>query len=112
MATAFDRALAVFIRKCPYVIAVHDLTTKWRIELTADYLLDVFYNEALGKYSYTLVQGGKRVIGWDNAPHHPTVLNFPHHVHQQDGPIAPSPLTGEPEHDLEMVRHIIEALLS
>ena len=75
------------------------------------YLLDIYFNETLGKYGYTVVKGGQRVLGWDNAPHHPGLDNYPHHVHSTDGSIRPSTLTGNPQHDLEEVRRAVEALI-
>ena len=87
MATEFNRAVARFIATCAYVTAVHDLVTKWRLELVGGYILDLYFNETLGKYGYTLVQAHTRVMGWDNAPHHPGLANFPHHVHRPDGQI-------------------------
>ncbi|MGL4648406.1 MAG: toxin-antitoxin system TumE family protein [Caldilineaceae bacterium] len=41
------------------------------------------------KYRYHL-QGpdGVFISRWDNAPHHPHVRTFPHHVHHADGHIA------------------------
>lgn len=54
MAARFDRALDRFIARCTYVKAVQNLVTKWRLELTHGYVLDVYYNETLGKYGYTL----------------------------------------------------------
>lgn len=112
MAAEFNRAVAQFIAACAYVTAVHDLITKWRLELVGGYVLDLYFNEALGKYSYALVQGGQRVLGWDNARHHPDLANFPHHVHRPGGQIEPSTLTGDPDHDLEQVRLEIEAFLA
>ncbi len=41
MATAFDRAVARFVAKCSHVTTVHDLVTKWRLELTGGYILDL-----------------------------------------------------------------------
>ena len=73
MATPFDQALAVFISRSAYVLVVQELATKWRLELAGGYLLDLY----------------KRLWGWDNAPHHPALVNFPHHVHQPDGAITP-----------------------
>lgn len=112
MAAALDHALARFVAACPHIVAIHDLVTKWRLELSGGYILDVYLNETLGKYSYTLVQAGKRVLGWDNAPHHPGMVNFPHRVHRPNGAVEPSPLTGDPDQDLELVRLEIEAFLS
>ncbi len=112
MATEFNRAVVRFIATCAYVTAVHDLITKWRLELAGGYILDLYFNDTLGKYGYTLVQARRRVLGWDNALHHPGLANFPHHVHRPDGQIEPSALTGDPDHDLEQVRHEIEAFLA
>jgi hypothetical protein len=112
MATSFDRAVARLIDTCRYVTTVHDLVTKWRIELTNGYILDLWFNESLGKYSYALVKENKRVLGWDNAPHHPGLANFPHHLHCADGSVESSPLSGNPDDDLEHIRIAIEAFLS
>jgi hypothetical protein len=65
----------------------------------------------MGKYSYTLMLGTHRMLGWDNAPHHPTIPTFPHHVHYPDGTIAPSKLNGDPNHDLEHVEQAIQEFL-
>jgi hypothetical protein len=32
-------------------------------------------------YAYTYLQGQQRVFRYDNAPHHPSVITFPHHKH-------------------------------
>lgn len=109
MATPLEQALSVFVDEADYVTAVHDLLTKWRLEIEGGYILDCYYNELMGKYSYTLMLGTKRVFGWDNAPHHPTLSTFPHHVHNPDGTIGSSKLNGDPAHDLELVQ---QALLS
>jgi hypothetical protein len=50
-------------------------------------------------------------LGWDNAPHHPNQLNFPHHFHGPDGSISESMLNGDPENDLELIRMEIERFL-
>jgi len=112
MATAFERALARFITTCPYVTAVYDLVSKQRVELQGGYELDCFFNATLNKYSYTLIHNGKRVLGWDNAPHHPNIPNFPHHVHHADGHIEMSHLNGDPMHDLTIVQNALEDFLS
>ena len=111
MALPFTDALDQFISHCPAVIAAHDLVTKWRLELVGGYLLDCYFNETLGKYSYTLVKNNQRIMGWDNASHYPHLPKFPHHFHTADNEIVPSSLTGEPESDLEQVRLVIESFL-
>lgn len=103
MAVQLARAVAHFVALCPHAQSVHDLVTKQRVVLEGGYIFDLYFNEALGKYSYTLVQGSRRIIGWDNASHHPDLANFPHHFHRQDGTIVSSPLTGNPERDIEHV---------
>ncbi len=62
----------------------------------------------LGGYSYYWLDAGDRlIIGWDNAPHHMRLPNFPHHKHvgQQD--------RREPsdETSLEQVLSVIRARL-
>jgi len=32
-------------------------------------------------YAYTYLREGRRVFRYDNAPHHPEILTFPHHKH-------------------------------
>ena len=112
MASTFEDAFARFIAATSSIVAIHDLVTTWRVELPSEYVLDLYFNETLAKYSYTLVSGGRRVLGWDNVPHHPHLANFPHHLHQPGGSVAPSALNGDPGHALEQVRLEIEAFLS
>jgi hypothetical protein len=101
MAGQLARAVARFIALCPYVQAVHDLLTKQRVELGSGYVLDFHLNDAFARYSYTLARGGQRLIVWDNAPHHPDLASFPHHYDREDDTVTPSPLTGDPEQDME-----------
>ena len=35
-------------------------------------------------YRYQYIKSGVRFFGYDNAPHHPHLLNFPHHKHEGD----------------------------
>jgi len=32
-------------------------------------------------YAYTYLQAGQRAFRYDNAPHHPEILTYPHHKH-------------------------------
>lgn len=32
-------------------------------------------------YAYTYVRHGKRIFRYDNAPHHPEIVTYPHHKH-------------------------------
>ena len=111
MANKLANAVQILLTACSYVVAVHDLLNKVRIELQKGYLLDLYYNDTLGKYSYTLVRQKKRVIGWDNAPHHPGLPRFPHHFHCEDGSVEPSPFSGDPEQDIATVVTAVNAIL-
>jgi hypothetical protein len=93
------------------VVAVHDLATKVRIELVDGYLLDLYFNATLGKYTYALICRDQPVSVWDNAPHHPEQISYPHHHHQEDGGIEPSSLTGDPEQDIVLVAAAVNARL-
>jgi len=67
MASQLAQAVTRFVALCPYVQAIHDLVTKQRVDLGGGYVLNLYFNETLGKYGYTLVRGNRRLIGWDNA---------------------------------------------
>jgi hypothetical protein len=34
---------------------------------------------------YRVTPTGETLQGWDNAPHHPEVATFPHHLHLEHG---------------------------
>lgn len=84
----------------PLVIDIEFLGTKVRAHLPSGYALDIYYNATLQKYSYTVIKQNKRVIGWDNAPHHKHVKSYPHHFHRPDGKITQSKMKGNPTEDL------------
>jgi hypothetical protein len=109
MARQLARAVSYFLEGCPSVVAVHDLATKVRIELIDGYLLDLYFNATLGKYTYALIREGQSVRVWDNAPHHPEQTNYPHHCHTEDGSIEPSSLVGDPEQDIVLVTAAVNA---
>ncbi len=111
MAPKLVNAITRFLALCPYVITLHNFPTKTRIELQKGYFIDLYYNETLSKYAYTLILSNKRVVGWDNAPHHPSVTTFPHHFHAEDGTVHPSFLIGDPEQDILQVVNTINAIL-
>jgi hypothetical protein len=40
------------------------------------------------KYRYHLQSSSNELVArWDNAPHHPSVLTFPHHYHDAEGQV-------------------------
>jgi hypothetical protein len=112
MATKFVEAISRFLTECPYVISVHDLMTKTRLELEKGFFLDLHYNETYSRYSYTLIKQKQRIVGWDNAPHHPNLTNAPHHFHAEDGTVQPSTFIGEPVNDIGEVVETVNDILS
>ncbi len=43
---------------------------------------EVWIANALHKYAYyRLTPTGALLQGWDNAPHHPHISTYPHHIH-------------------------------
>ena len=59
-------------------------------------------------YAYTYVNDGERVFRYDNAPHHPEILTYPHHKH-----IGPQDaLTEAHEPTLARILMEIETLLN
>ena len=94
------------------VLRVEFLGTKVRAILRGGYVFDIYYNVSTGRYSFTLLKGSKRVMGWDNAPHHIDVPTFPHHLHDVDGHVRPSDLTGDPLTDIDRVLREIRRVIS
>lgn len=93
-----------------YDIVLEFLGTKVRAYLINGYVLDIYYNQTLGKYSYTLIKEDKRIIGWNNAPHHVSVETHPDHFHDLNGKIMPSYLSGNPLKDLNKVLDVIKGI--
>ena len=56
----------------------------------------------LKRYSFQLYSDHP-LLRWDNAPHYPDLLNFPHHFHNQDEYISSSTLTGDLLNDYDLV---------
>nr|MDO8079217.1 DUF6516 family protein [Candidatus Freyarchaeota archaeon] len=90
---------------------VEFLRTKVRAHLISGYIIDIYFNQTLRKYSYTLIRENKRIIGWDNAPHHLTLKSHPHHFHNVDGTIKNSSLSGDPTKDLSIIMKAIKKFL-
>ena len=60
----------------------------------------------ISKYSFHWQDmAGNLICRWDNAPHHPELDNFPHHVHTKDKVSASS------EMDLRKVLSVANAVL-
>jgi len=70
------------------------------------------HNPLRTRYSYQLFGEERPILRWDNAPHHPELPeNFPHHVHDEQGAMFSSELTGNPLEDVLSVLLGIEEFL-
>jgi len=87
----------------PLVLDIEFLGTKVRAHLHNGFILDIYYNATLQKYSYTIIKQNKRIIGWDNAPHHKHVKTHPHHFHTTNGKITQSKMKGNPTKDIAAI---------
>jgi len=93
------------------VLRIEFLKTKVRAYFANGYALDIYYNTTLGKYSYAVFKENRRIIGWDNAPHHKIVETYPHHFHDINGSIKPSNLSGNHLKDLNKIMKVISETL-
>ncbi len=67
-------------------------------------IAEKWVDKRLDKYSYYwLDEENRRIIGWNNAPHHYDLENFPHHKHLKREEVLPSYET-----DLESVLEAID----
>jgi len=87
----------------PLVSDIEFLGTKVRAYLPKGYVLDIYYNATKQKYSYTIIKQNKRIMGWDNAPHHKHVNTYPHHLHTPDDRISSSKMKGNPAEDIASI---------
>jgi len=87
----------------PLVLDIEFLGTKVRAHLPNGYTLDIYYNATLQKYSYTIIKHNKRIIGWDNAPHHKQVKTYPHHFHTLNGKVTQSKMKGNPTKEITSI---------
>jgi hypothetical protein len=50
-----------------------------------------------------MIKHNKRIIGWDNAPHHKHLPTHPHHFHNPTGKITQSKMKDNPTNDLDLI---------
>jgi len=86
----------------PLVIKIVPFDTKIRAYYTENLFLDIFYNEETNRYDFALIYNDKRVLGWDNAPHHRQISTHPHHKHEF-GVLYESDLEGDITSDIHKV---------
>ena len=82
-----------------------------RVDLGGDRRLQVriYPNRGHIDYSYQ-VYTDVPILRWDNKEEFRTLATYPHHHHDQEGHILPSPLVGDPARDLAFVLNEIAAM--
>ena len=88
-----------------YKIRCQLLRPAYRLEIR------LIHTEAELLYSYQLFTD-RPISRWDNAPHFPTLSNFPHHFHAETSSVKESALVGDPLQDLPYVLADIQAFLT
>ncbi len=85
---------------------------KVRAELAGGSKLQVrvYYNQGHIDYAYQLFAEAP-LLRWDNKEEFSYLATYPHHHHDQQGNIKPSPLTGDPVRDVQVVLQEVAVFL-
>ena len=83
----------------------HQFSIKIRAQLFHGDILQVRFYQNGGHidYSYQVLVDDRPIKRWDNKEHFPNLISHPHHIHDKDGIVIDSPLTGDPFTDLPIV---------
>ena len=86
---------------------------KVKAELTGENKLQVriYYNQGHIDYAYQLFTRVP-LLRWDTKEEFQHLDTYPHHHHDGLGNVKPSPLTGEPVKDIEVVLNEISTFIS
>ncbi|OIO87661.1 MAG: hypothetical protein AUK03_17665 [Anaerolineae bacterium CG2_30_64_16] len=71
----------------------------------------IYFNRGHIDYAYQLF-ADTPLLRWDNKEEFRSITTYPHHHHDAQGDIAPSPLTGDPIADLQTVLVMVSQFLS
>jgi hypothetical protein len=85
---------------------------KIRAELIKNHLFQVriYYNREHIDYAYQLFTDVP-LLRWDNKEEFPHLETYPHHHHNEQGYVTPSPLSGDPLSDIEAVLQEVTTFL-
>ena len=85
---------------------------KVRTDLTGEYKLQVrlYYNREHVDYAYQLFTDIP-LRRWDNKEEFNYLDTYPHHFHDEQGNVYPSPLIGDIKKDIEIVLNDVAAFL-
>ncbi len=86
---------------------------KVRAEFTEGnkFQMRIYYNQGYIDYAYQLF-ADVPLLRWDNKEDFRHLETYPHHHHDDQGNVKPSPLTGDPVRDIELVLHEISTFLA
>jgi len=70
----------------------------------------LYYNRGHIDYAYQLY-ADVPLLRWDNKEEFRHLATFPHHYHDKNASVHPSPLTGDPIQDIETVLQAVMAFL-
>ena len=70
----------------------------------------MYYNRGHLDYAYQLFTDAP-LVRWDNKEEFRHLRSYPHHHHDAQGRVRPSPLTGEPVQDIAIVLQEVTAFL-
>ena len=86
---------------------------KIRVELedSSYFQVRIYYNRGHIDYAYQLFADAS-LLRWDNKEEFDYLSTYPHHHHDVQGKVYPSPLTGEPVSDVQTVLGIISEFIS
>lgn len=83
-----------------------------RAELTDEskFQVRIYHNHGHIDYAYQLFTDVP-LLRWDNKEEFRNLKTYPHHHHDEQGHVKPSPLTGDPVRDIEAVLQEISLFL-
>lgn len=70
----------------------------------------IYYNRGHLDYAYQLFTDVP-LLRWDNKEEFSHLETYPHHHHDAEGHVQPSPMTGEPLEDIETVLEAVKTFL-
>jgi hypothetical protein len=71
----------------------------------------VYFNRGHVDYAYQVYTDAP-LLRWDNKEEFRSIPSYPHHHHDADSRIHPSPLTGNPASDIHVVLDLVNGYLS
>ncbi len=87
------------------------------VKIRADFIdeykfqVRIYYNRGHIDYAFQLFTNAP-LLRWDNKEEFAHLKTYPHHHHDHLGNIKPSPLTGDPAKDIELVLREVSEFIS